>query len=73
MATKIPLSHRFQSTRVDAATYDPDRAEISVVFVDGVAWKYRRADRRTWLGFIRAGSAGRYIKDTLDLLPNGPA
>lgn len=73
MARKVPLSHRFRSTRVDRGWWDPKDGTITVEFPDGVRWRYRRCTERHWLDFIDAGSAGRYLNDVLSKRPGGPA
>lgn len=72
---KHPLVHSSfaGSTRVDSGTYNRDTREVLLVFPDGVHWWYRTVPLSVWNEFVRAPSAGMFLRERLDHYPNGPA
>ena len=61
------------STRITEMGYDPDTAIVYVRFTDGVSWSYMNVPVDVWEQFVASSSKGRFIKETLDGYPNGPA
>lgn len=66
-----PEHHEFRdSSRIDAAWYDPAKKTVTALFPDGVQWVYEGVDRKTWTKFVQAGSAGKFLAEHLDSHPN---
>ncbi len=61
------------STRITEMGYDSDNAVVYVRFTDGVGWSYMNVPPEVWEQFVSSPSKGRFIGNTLDAYPNGPA
>jgi KTSC domain len=61
------------SSRITEMGYDGDTAIVYVRFTDGVGWCYMNVPPDVWEQFVASPSKGRFIKETLDAYPNGPA
>ena len=59
--------------RTVAASYDPKRAVLTVMFRDSTLYNYYDVDIEEWLTFRDLDSKWRYIRDHLDNKPRGPA
>lgn len=59
--------------RTVAASYDPDRSVLTIMFRDSTLYNYYNVDLDTWNDFHTSNSKGPYIRDVLDSHPRGPA
>jgi hypothetical protein len=53
--------------RTVAASYDPVREVMTLVFLDGTYWNYRGVDMDAWIRFRDAQSKWRLLRDEFDI------
>lgn len=59
--------------RTVAASYDPDRSVLTIMFRDSTLYNYYDVDQSTWDNFHSKTSKWEFIRDVLDSHPRGPA
>jgi len=59
--------------RTVAASYDPDRSVLTIMFRDSTLYNYYDVDLGTWEAFHSKGTKWEFIRDVLDSHPRGPA
>lgn len=59
--------------RTVAASYDPDRSVLTIMFRDSTLYNYYDVDMSTWEEFHSKSSKWEFIKNVLDSHPRGPA
>lgn len=59
--------------RTVAASYDPERSVLTIMFRDSTLYNYYDVDLNTWYDFHSQRSKGPFIKNVLDSHPRGPA
>jgi hypothetical protein len=69
----MPEMFSVASSRITEMGYDGDTATVYVRFTDGVSWWYTNVPVDVWEQFVATSSKGRFINETLDGYPNGPA
>ena len=72
--TVVPTStSNPQRPRTVAAGYDKNESKLTVVFRDGTFYNYYEVNPSEWAAFKARVSKGRYIYQSLDYKPRGPA
>lgn len=67
------VHHEFpDSTRVTEAWWYRTEERLVIRFPDQHRQQYLHVTEHIWTQFISAGSAGRYLHDELNQLPNSP-
>ena len=59
--------------RTVAASWDPSREVLTVVFRDSTIYNYYDVSKNTWDDFKTQSSKWKFIRDVLDSHPRGPA
>lgn len=67
-ATRVEHTFR-DSTRVDRAWFTESSSQIEIEFPDGVRFLFFNCDKQTWMHFIQAPSAGKFLREILERHP----
>lgn len=59
--------------RTVAASYNPERSVLTVMFRDSTLYNYYDVEIEEWIAFRDLDSKWQYIKNVLDYKPRGPA
>ena len=60
------LTHRFNSTSIDEASYIPDQSELILKFKpSGKRYSYQGVESETYYALTRAPSAGQYFNQNI--------
>lgn len=55
----------FQSSNLDAGSYDPETGEMTITFKSGSTYSYSGVPQSVWDGLKNAPSAGKYFNSEI--------
>ena len=68
-----PVEVQLPSTAIANARFDEDKGAIYITYVGDSGKEYVfQGDRKTWLGFMNAGSKGRYVQYVMKVMNQAP-